>query len=211
MKRALFLGLIVSLGCGGGTNSTAAPDVDGGGGDDATVQADSSGGGGGGGGGGGDSGGGGGGGDGGGGGGGDAGADTGPVPEGGSPSDPGKVACGATPCATGTQFCCVRPQAGADAGFVCDTDDGGPGVCNNGLRDHCDEAADCDAGSVCCFQAAGVGGAGTDCRPTRCGGPAGGGVQVCRTDAECDGGVCNVLTCAGGRKLEVCGKPPGCK
>lgn len=125
------------------------------------------------------------------------------VPEGGRPSDPGVVACGvATTCSpTPGEFCCVD----VDGGFIgC-----GPGpslsFCMGKFQEHCDESADCDAGvPECCVSFGGpVDPPGTACR-TSCAG----GVQVCKTSAECKNGMpCVVQTCRG-QLLETCGAIP---
>lgn len=178
--------------CGGSTDAGAS------GGDDGSADGTSAGDGAGGGGTGDDAGGGGGGGGGGEGGGGGGGGEGGA-----QASNPGKVACGATSCDVtdaGAQFCCLGRDGGAceQAGTQC-----------FGLRERCDEAADCPTGAVCCYEF-GPTGLEARCRAGGCGQ----GVQACRTQAECTSGTCAVHTCGrdgGLGTIESCsGAPPVC-
>jgi len=208
MRRDLMLAaVVVVMGCGGdaatnGGGETDAGDTDatvgtdGGGGGDSTVSNDSGSPG-----------------DGGGTDTGGGGSDAGPSVDGGKASDPGQVSCGAASCPTATEYCCVRFLFDGGTGDAsCINDDAGGGACN-GIRERCNESADCDAGRICCAQFGG-GSGGTACRTPGAnpGDPCWiGGVQLCRTANECgDAGACNVLTC-GTRQLEVCGKPQGCQ
>ena len=131
--------------------------------------------------------------------------------DGGLPSDPGAVSCGASTCTTSTQYCCIRFEFdGGVADASCVADDAGGAACQT-FKERCNEAADCDAGSVCCAEL--LAGGSSTCRKAStdpndlCGA---GGVQLCRTNTECATGVtCNVVTC-GNRKVQVCGVPQGC-
>jgi hypothetical protein len=195
MGRRIGLLLLLAIGCGGEAASIGAG-ADDGGGQDATVGADSAAN------------------DGGAGpdgapfgdgGSGDANSDAGSAPDTGAGSDPHAVRCGAATCDTTQDACCYafsRDGGIADAGCIPRGDN-----CPGGFKERCDEAADCDAGRVCCLQ---IGAVGLDsvCRQG-CG--IGGGYQLCRTNAECQNDAgCNVLSCFNGRTLQLCGKPTGC-
>ncbi|MEA2752193.1 MAG: hypothetical protein QOI41_6336 [Myxococcales bacterium] len=114
----------------------------------------------------------------------DGGGNDGGGTEGGLGSTPDKVACGGGPaCTAPTDVCCVKNTG--DAGCQPAADQ-----CQNGVKLHCDEKADCTGTDVCCGGF--VGGAGaTECK-SNC---SGNQVQVCKTNAECTGGTCYVNTC----------------
>lgn len=127
---------------------------------------------------------------------------------GGLTSDPGHVACESVTCPAGTRAGCCLPLPGdrlsIDAGQCVDSQH----PCGSPVGPlECDEAADCPAGSVCCYRW----GSGafivrsscvTSC-PTLTGG-LGAQVQGCRTNAECAAtGACNVRSC-GSVVLRTC-------
>jgi hypothetical protein len=116
--------------------------------------------------------------------------------------EPHRIPCGAVTCDNQQDSCCIHLLL-----------DGGTGDascipnnmnCPGGFLERCDKAADCDGGRVCCIE---IGALGSTCRAT-----CGQGIQLCQTNAECPNNeMCNLLTCFNGRKLQVCGKPPGCQ
>src|SRR5207248_244896 len=79
------------------------------------------------------------------------GADTSPdvavFADGGFVSTPDAIACGASACDPLTAFCCALPN-GSTTALSCQTSGGN---CPNGGVMHCDEAADCPSGNVCCW------------------------------------------------------------
>jgi hypothetical protein len=135
--------------------------------------------------------------------------DGGPMSEGGADggassgatSNPGKVSCGAAECTSPTQACC--------AGVLLD---GGPrNTCQPagdgcfGVKQECDEKADCNGAQICCTDFGG--GLSFECKA----GCAGQNVQICKTSAECgDAGACKEYSCPGGRKIRSCTKPGIC-
>lgn len=93
------------------------------------------------------------------------------------------IVCGGDVCDLTSEECCV--PFGAEGSCV------PAGTCENAASFSCSSSAQCDEGEVCCFS--GGGGPGTDpsaeCAP-QCGGggPNGGGLQLCETEAECEDG-----------------------
>ena len=125
---------------------------------------------------------------------------------GGGMSNPGKVDCGMMTCMAGTEVCCV-----SGGGFMSDA---GPMYkCQSsmmmcqGARIGCDEAADCQMGSVCCGGLSGqsFGSRCTMMGMTMCGQ---GSVQLCKTNQECgNNGTCTVYNCPFIGKVQSCTKP----
>jgi hypothetical protein len=112
-------------------------------------------------------------------------------------SNPGQITCGETQCASSTDVCCVTFQ---NDGGVCQAKNQ---ACTGGQKHSCDEAADCDNGSVCCLAISGTACAKNDCGKFD--------TQVCKTSAECgDAGACSEYTCPGIGKVHACKKPFGC-
>lgn len=105
--------------------------------------------------------------------------------KGGTPGDggvltptPGVIACAGTPCTiAGTipNVCCF-------GGLTSSCLPSFPGCVQFGVSVACDDAADCDSGSICCRSALGS----TSCAKTCTGNQ----TQLCRTTAECKAGAC---------------------
>jgi hypothetical protein len=109
--------------------------------------------------------------------------DAGPTP----PSDPGVVPCGGTPCKVPGNYCCDTSQNPMPTPSKCVPDI--TSSCG-GLRQACNEAADCPNGDVCCVPPnanirialnAQCSPKGSCMDPTYF-------PQLCRTNAECDNG-----------------------
>lgn len=127
--------------------------------------------------------------------------------------DPGQVRCGdAGACDTQTEICCVQASFSLDGGLG-GLDAGSAtlscvprrdaGACT-GARIGCDEKADCPGAAVCCFSL----GLGPAQSGSRCEAQCGvGEVQLCRTDAECNGTRCVAQDCRG-RHIQSCGGLP---
>jgi hypothetical protein len=121
-------------------------------------------------------------------------------------SSPLMVACGSSTCNTSTEYCCVDTNI-ADGGQT-QTCVPPNGTCSTTATTiHCDEAADCAGGAVCCgnFPRPGVQG-NTSCLASCTGFQS----QLCRTDSECgtnsDAGAlqkCVLQTC-GSTTLQLC-------
>ncbi len=117
------------------------------------------------------------------------------------PSDPGTTKCGGLSCATASHYCCV------------DTTDGGPATCLDngvsacgGIRQKCDEAADCPTANICCINAGDAASiADNTVCVTACDAD---GFQVCRTDAECKNGLLCVGQMCNGIWIQTCGHLP---
>jgi hypothetical protein len=134
---------------------------------------------------------------------------TSATPLNGHPSTPEQVDCNGS-AATGTELCTVSSQegccaSGSGAGS-CDPDNGTT-TCNGTGQwfFECDEAADCNAGEVCCLV-----GTTFSCATSCAGGLA---AQSCRLSSECGedgGGACIVQTCNGGIFAELCQLGDGC-
>lgn len=134
----------------------------------------------------------------------------------GPTSDPGRVTCGGTSCPAGAGAgCCLPipgdPLAPGDAGTCVDPQH----VCGSSSLGsfECNEAADCTAGAVCCYQwGSGAFSVRSRCVtacPTASGG-LGEQVQACRTNAECAvSGACKLRTC-GGVTLATCAATSDC-
>jgi hypothetical protein len=132
--------------------------------------------------------------------------DGGPGP--GLLPDPGAITCGATTCpdASGTPpmnevraYCCVLgPNTGNPVSQTCEYQN--LGACESGKPYYCDEAADCNAGLVCCMS--------NDLRAwTACESTCT-GVTLCKSSAECTNGQpCTPVTCDG-QHIGTCGPLP---
>lgn len=125
-------------------------------------------------------------------------------------SDPGRLACGGAMCKTDAyEQCCVPPGGSGDGGSAEGTCTTSAAMCLP--RTQCDERADCWSGSVCCggpTSAASKWVFDSVCLPASsqvC--ELNGGIQMCKTDAECDGAPCTEKTCAG-RVFFSCGALP---
>jgi len=122
------------------------------------------------------------------------GGDSGGVPYDASLApDPGQVSCGSNTChPTPDEYCCVN-----DGGANCGTDST---QCSAGsLEAHCDEAADCPTGNVCCGSIQGFKLVVTcvDVNMNKCPSTST-QYQVCKTDAECQNNAgCKIQNCAG--------------
>lgn len=122
-------------------------------------------------------------------------------------ADPLLVRCGASSCNTGAgayELCCL-----VDAG-TCVTSQS---QCSGPYVAKCDEAADCLTGQACCSTPTSVGlnrRFGSTCLPDNAGiCEFNGGVQLCKTEAECHGATCTEKACDG-RSFFSCGPlPPG--
>ena len=110
---------------------------------------------------------------------------------------PGTIACGTATCDAPAQYCCFASDGGASC---LDKTDNSCGA-NGGVPFRCEEAADCDAGLICCQQ--GFNGplkipdnvCAHDCPR-----------QVCRTNAECGTSTsCNPQPTCHGSDLALCG------
>jgi hypothetical protein len=112
--------------------------------------------------------------------------------------DPGKIECGQDTCDTSTQFCCLGLVAPITRTCVPENN-----ICL-GPDQHCDEAADCPQGQVCCASG-GVIGVSTFCQ-NAC---SVGQVQVCSTQQECKPGVACVAHDCSGRVVGTCGQVEG--
>src|SRR5512140_3202896 len=73
--------------------------------------------------------------------------DGGPLSGDAAAAADGQVACGTLTCSVSSQTCCVQPDAGASCIANGNNCQGAVAV----LR--CEKAADCNSGSVCCFEA----------------------------------------------------------
>ena len=114
------------------------------------------------------------------------------------------LACGSTTCpatpyspANGSNdsYCCL-PQSNLAAPTCVH---GNLGACESGNPWYCDQAADCNAGLVCCEQSARAG-------MFACLAPAACGMlQACRTSAECTNGQSCVTRTCGGTTIGTCG------
>jgi hypothetical protein len=113
-------------------------------------------------------------------------------------STPDAIACGATTCDPTSAFCCALPN-GATTDLSCETSGGN---CPNGGVIHCDEAADCPVGNVCCWDTSGPVIA-SDCH-TDCTGGGGTRYQACKTDSECLSGTCASRACTNGLAVTSC-------
>jgi hypothetical protein len=146
------------------------------------------------------------------------GGDSGTVGDSATGSNPHKVPCGSVSCDTNTgNSCCIHITGPLHGDAVC----GPGGPCQGGFEEQCDETADCDGGSICCFEGGGSGGiqAQSFCQTPTDGGTCGfgglfGGIQLCRTQAECANG-CHVHNCFN-QQVEACsqadgGPPIGCQ
>ena len=114
-----------------------------------------------------------------------------------------ELACGSAMCAAtpyspqnsnNDNYCCLPMSTAGSATCV----HGNLGACEAGNPWYCDQAADCNAGMVCCEAArAGM----FACYPAAmCG-----AIQACRTTAECTNGQsCTPRTC-GGTPIATCG------
>lgn len=94
---------------------------------------------------------------------------------------PGVIECAGTPCTiAGTipNVCCYGGLTSACLPSF-------PGCVQFGVAVGCDDAADCDTGSLCCRTALGT----TSCAKTCSSGQ----TQLCRTNAECKAGTCRPL------------------
>lgn len=111
-------------------------------------------------------------------------------PDGGSAvSDPGFVQCGGQPCASATHYCCDDNAANSEKCVLMSVS-----ACG-GYRRSCDESADCEAGMQCCL----IGQTSPfieyttfcamDCGQSQ--------LQVCKSDAECNGQSCLSQPCHG--------------
>ena len=128
--------------------------------------------------------------------------DTAPTcdkPAGGLPCDPKSIFCNGAGCDTTSHYCCAKSATAQS----CVAD--GTKCADNSL--HCDEAADCASGQICCFVAKSISAGDTVCA-TSCSGGAF-SVQLCRTNGECGSGKCLVQTCSGAQ-IQACDKIPGC-
>jgi hypothetical protein len=128
--------------------------------------------------------------------GGDASADV--VPDAAIVSSPDAIACGPATCDPQSAFCCATPD-GATTDLACQTSGGN---CPSGGVIHCDEAADCPAGNVCCWDTSGPVVA-SDCH-TDCTGGGGTRYQACKTNGECLTGTCAAHACANGLDVTSC-------
>lgn len=116
--------------------------------------------------------------------------------DGGEPPSPGAILCGGATCSVATQTCCRT----IDGGASCTAKD----ACS-GASVACDEKADCSGGAICC---AGLGGRGASRCDDECGRL---DTQLCRTNGECEDGVCYVNRCIGGAVVQACEKLLGCQ
>lgn len=103
--------------------------------------------------------------------------------------NPTKVTCGASECTTPTQVCC---RTFNDAGCIAAND-----TCN-GIKNGCDEKADCQGNEICCASFN---------TTTTCATSCGGGYQICKSGSECDGGTCKEWSCPANQKVRACEKP----
>ncbi len=113
-------------------------------------------------------------------------------------SSPNAITCGSTTCDPASAFCCALPD-GATTDLSCQSSGGN---CPNGGVIRCDEAADCPAGNVCCWDTSGPVIA-SDCH-TDCTGGGGMRYQACKTEGECLGGTCAVHACTNGLDVTSC-------
>ncbi len=131
-------------------------------------------------------------------------ADAAVIPDGGVPPNPGSVTCGSTSCAVATSFCCVAPDGGA----TCQTS-GGTCTALGGAKHECDEAADCPATQVCCYELDALTSTFSTACHVDCAGGGGLRDQACKQTAECLDGTCAVHACDGGATIEACKPFPG--
>lgn len=113
--------------------------------------------------------------------------DTGTTKDATATTNPKSVTCGADECprsgdGKSREICCVKPGAPPEMACARELD---PDACKEARRE-CDDAADCDAGQVCCAET-NSGRMNTVCMATCItGAPR---WQVCKTSAECEGGI----------------------
>jgi hypothetical protein len=140
------------------------------------------------------------------------GGDGGTSSSGSDPSNPGKVTCGTTECDAGMNaalplsYCCVR-----DAGATCENTAAGCGGFGSFVTElFCDEPADCTGNHACCVAVApSPGGMGpAQCSPAATPCPVF-AMSLCKTNADCDGGTCQAITCHG-HAFHSCYKPAYC-
>jgi len=126
---------------------------------------------------------------------------------GGQTSSPDKIPCGnGMQCTTPAEVCCVTGTGLGSADAGCQA---AASPCAGGSL-KCDEKADCTGGDICC---AGFGGGtgGSECK-TACSMMQ---AQLCKTNAECTGGVCYANKCPTGpggatAVVDACSKIPFC-
>jgi hypothetical protein len=126
--------------------------------------------------------------------------DSGPGPM----SDPGVVTCAGAPCKVPGNYCCDQALVPTPSTQKCVPDS--TSACG-GLRQACDEAADCNSGDVCCVPPNANIRIALDaqCSPKGSCKDATYAPQLCRTSAECDNGQSCVQQLCLGAVVWSCG------
>jgi hypothetical protein len=140
--------------------------------------------------------------------------DAGDLPDRGLAPTPGSVACGNVngrcpasgcqqTCDVHTSTCCLQTGDTDAGGSLCLLGTTAACPAYEHVALHCDHAANCAAGEVCCRAPNGDSACATSCAVTE--------MQLCRTHSEClNGEPCTFQGCPGFRPVEACGKNPAC-
>lgn len=113
-------------------------------------------------------------------------------PVGGAPCTPGELQCPG-PCAVPSNHCC---QTGTGTGSGAEQCQTATETCS-GNRIECNGKADCPDGEICCLDVKDINGdfSITCQQGTTCPSSIYSSAQLCTTNAECPGGVCNIYSC----------------
>jgi hypothetical protein len=126
--------------------------------------------------------------------------DAGPCvgPTGGAACDPGNVECNNMQCAVPGHVCCDDGTTPACVGVTA--------TCGTPIT--CDEKSDCPDGQFCCLVATSLSAFTITCQTAACTVNNVGSTQVCKTNAECPNGACNIYSCGNPAQVtEACASP----